>query len=262
MDPDHIAAIDSTTRKLMHAGERPVGVGLFFSLGHSTIVVVLSALVALFGSVAKAHVPQLQSTGGFIGTGISALFLLIIAMANVAILIDLVREGERKNDEDVFPGGVLARFLRPALNLVTRSRHMYPVGILFGLGFDTATEIGLLGIAAASGAGGMPVLYIMLLPLLFVAGMSLVDTTEGVAMLGAYSWAYVQPARKLIYNFNMTLFSVVVSLIIGGIEALMLVGVPFGGALTFSSLSYGVLGVFGCSLAVSAFITHVRSGAH
>ncbi|HZZ65624.1 MAG TPA: hypothetical protein VFE17_09010 [Candidatus Baltobacteraceae bacterium] len=262
VDPDHIAAIDSTTRKLMHEGERPVGVGLFFSLGHSTIVVVLSALVAVFGSVLKAHLPQLQSAGGFIGTSISALFLLIIAIANVAILIDLVREGGRKNEEDVFPGGVLARFLRPALLLVTRSSHMYLVGMLFGLGFDTATEIGLLGISAASGAGGMPVIYIMLLPLLFVAGMSLVDTTEGVAMLGAYSWAYVRPARKLIYNFNMTLFSIVISLVIGGIEALTLLGVSFGGALTFSSLGYGVLGVFGCSLAVSALITRVRSGAN
>ncbi len=264
VDPDHIAAIDSTTRKLMHAGQRPVAVGFFFSLGHSTIVFVLSAIVAAFGVALKGHLPGLQSVGAIVGTSVSALFLLAIAGANVVVLLELVRGkgGTEKEVEFNTGGGLLARLLRPALRLVTQSWHMYPLGILFGLGFDTATEIALLGISAASGAGGMPVTYILLLPALFVAGMSLVDTTEGVAMLGAYGWAYVQPARKLFYNFNMTLLSIVIALFIGGAEALAAIGMRMGasplsamtGWLSFSTLGYGIMGVFGANLAVSAYL--------
>jgi high-affinity nickel-transport protein len=253
VDPDHIAAIDATTRKLMHAGGRPVTVGFFFSLGHSTIVLALSAIVVLFGSAMKTHLAVLQTAGSLVGTIVSALFLFAIAAANLAVLIDVVRARSGKEDEFNAAGGVLARVLRPALNLVTQSWHMYPLGVLFGLGFDTATEIALLGISAASAAGGMPVAYIMLLPWLFVAGMSLVDTSEGVAMLGAYGWAYIKPAGKMMYNVNMTLLSIVVSLVIGGAEALSIAGLPMQW-MSFTTVGYGIMGVFGVNFAASVLV--------
>ncbi|HET6894061.1 MAG TPA: hypothetical protein VFH72_01640 [Candidatus Baltobacteraceae bacterium] len=250
VDPDHIAAIDGTTRKLLHAGRKPIAVGFYFSLGHSTIVFVLSIAVALFGAVMTAHFPALQSTGAAIGTWISALFLIAIAGANVVILLEILR-GKRGGEGAELPGGLLTRILRPALGMVKCSAHMYPVGVLFGLGFDTATEIALLGISAASGAGGMPVAYILLLPLLFAAGMSLIDTTEGVAMLGAYGWAYLQPARKVLYNVNMTLLTVTIALFVGGSEALAAIGTR--PALSFPTLGYGIMAIFGANLALSAF---------
>lgn len=260
VDPDHIAAIDSTTRKLMHDGQRPLCVGFFFSLGHSTIVFALSAAVAAFGLALKGHLPPLQSAGAIVGTSISALFLLGIAAANIVVLFDVLRADHDGEAEFNNAGGLLARILRPALRLVTQSWHMYPLGVLFGLGFDTATEIALLGISAASAAGGMPVAYILLLPWLFVAGMSLVDTTEGVAMLGAYGWAYVRPSRKVLYNVNMTLLSVLISLVIGGAEVLAVIGMRTGAAplsqitnwISFSTLSYGIIGLFAINLAASA----------
>ncbi len=260
VDPDHIAAIDSTTRKLMHEGRRPVCVGFFFSLGHSTIVFALSAIVAAFGFALKGHLPSLQSAGMIVGTTISALFLLGIAAANIVVLFDALHASHDEEGEFASSGGLLARILRPALRLVTQSWHMYPLGILFGLGFDTATEIALLGISAASAAGGMPVAYILLLPSLFVAGMSLVDTTEGVAMLGAYGWAYVRPSRKVLYNVNMTLLSIVISLVIGGAEILAVIGMGTGTAplsqitnwISFSTLGYGIIALFGINLAASA----------
>lgn len=226
VDPDHIAAIDGTTRKLMHAGQRPVSVGLFFSLGHSSIVFALSALVAAFGVMLKQRFPTLESAGALVGTSVSALFLLVIAAANVVVFLDILR-GTVPRDGEVLGGGFLSRILRPATRLVTKSWHMYPLGALFGLGFDTATEVALLGISAASGAGGMPVLYILLLPLLFTAAMSLVDSAEGVAVLGMYGWAYIKPARKTLYNLNMTLISVVIAAVVGGAQALIVLGALF-----------------------------------
>lgn len=250
VDPDHIAAIDGTTRKLLHEGQKAVSVGFYFSLGHSTIVVVLSVLVAIFGTVLKAHFPALQSAGAIVGTWVSALFLLVIAAANIVVLLEILR-GRRNNDGDL-PGGLLTRILRPALGMVRRSWHMYPVGVLFGLGFDTATEVALLGISAASGAGGMPVAYILLLPALFAAGMSLVDTMEGIAMLGAYGWAYLQPARRILYNVNMTLLTVTIALFVGGAEAFAAIGTK--PALTFPTLGYGIMAIFGANVALSAFL--------
>jgi high-affinity nickel-transport protein len=249
VDPDHIAAIDGTTRKLLHEGQKAVSVGFYFSLGHSTIVVVLSVLVAIFGTVLKAHFPALQSAGAIVGTWVSALFLLVIAAANIVVLLEILR-GRRNNDGDL-PGGLLTRILRPALGMVRRSWHMYPVGVLFGLGFDTATEVALLGISAASGAGGMPVAYILLLPALFAAGMSLVDTMEGVAMLGAYGWAYLRPARRVLYNVNMTLLTVTIALFVGGAEALGAIGTH--PSLSFPVLGYGIVTLLAANIALSAF---------
>jgi high-affinity nickel-transport protein len=189
------------------------------------------------------------------------LFLLALAAANVAILVDVLRGSPYKEDEFNAAGGLLARVLRPALRLVTQSWHMYPLGILFGLGFDTATEIALLGISAASAAGGMPIAYIMLLPWLFVAGMSLIDTSEGVAMLAAYGWAYVKPAGKMLYNVNMTLLSIVVSLLIGGAEALALTGMPMNW-ISFGTVGYGIIGVFGLNLGASALVYRFGLGKY
>jgi high-affinity nickel-transport protein len=251
VDPDHIAAIDGTTRKLMRDGQKPVAAGFFFSLGHSTIVLVLSIAVALFGTVIKARFPALQGISSAVGTCVSALFLFAIAGANVVVLLELLR-GDTKAEDAPLPGGILTKILRPALGMVKRSAHMYPVGVLFGLGFDTATEIALLGISAASGAGGMPIAYILLLPLLFAAGMSLIDTAEGIAMLGAYGWAYLQPARKVLYNVNMTLLTVTIALVVGGAEAFA--AVSSRPALSLPVLGYGMIGALAANVALTGFL--------
>jgi nickel/cobalt transporter (NiCoT) family protein len=218
VDVDHIAAIDGTTRKLMHQGKPAESIGFFFSLGHSTIVVVLSLLVAAFGVALKARFPVLESAGAFVGTWVSAVFLLVLAVANAFVLIDLFAHRSDNGDAQI-GGGLFTRFLQPALKLVNTSAQMYPVGVLFGLGFDTATEVALLGISAASGAGGMPIGYILILPWLFTAGMSLVDTAEGYAIGRAYGWANVRPARKLLYNLNMTALTIALTLFVGAAQA-------------------------------------------
>jgi len=228
-DADHISAIDNVTRKLMQEKQRPVGVGLFFSLGHSTIVVVLTALIAL-AAVAVSNFDQLKFIGGLIGTSVSALFLLIIAAINIVILVDVwrtfreVKVGREYNeftlDETLNKRGLMGRFFRPLLKMTDRSWKMYPIGVLFGLGFDTATEVGLLGIAAFSAGHGVPIIAILLFPALFTAGMTLLDTTDSILMLGAYGWAFVKPIRKLYYNLNITLISVIVAVAVGGLEAL------------------------------------------
>ncbi len=228
-DADHISAIDNVTRKLMQEGKRPVGVGLFFSLGHSTIVVALTVLIAA-AAVAVQNFDTLKNIGGLIGTAVSALFLFLIAAINVVILVDIyrtfreVRHGGQYNDmsldESLNKRGLMGRFFRPLLKATDHSWKMYPVGLLFGLGFDTATEVGLLGIAATTAGQGVPVLAILIFPALFTAGMTLMDTTDSILMLGAYGWAFVKPIRKLYYNLNITLISVVVALVVGGLEAL------------------------------------------
>jgi high-affinity nickel-transport protein len=238
VDPDHIAAIDNTTRKLMQDGKRPVAVGFFFSLGHSTVVFLLSAVIALSASFVKTKLPAIQTAGAIVGTSVSGLFLLIIAIVNLVVLFDIiatwrgaVRTGAydaKTLDDYLSQRGFFARLLRPLLKIVGDSWAMYPIGFLFGLGFDTASEVGLLGMAAVTGASGMPIGLILLLPLLFVAGMSLVDTTDGVAMLGAYGWAFLKPMRKLYYNIAITSLSIVVALVIGGAETLQVIQQEFG----------------------------------
>jgi high-affinity nickel-transport protein len=288
VDPDHIAAIDNTTRKLMQDKQRPVGVGFFFSWGHSTVVIVLSALLALSSAYVRDHLPQFRATGSIIGTSVSAAFLIVIGVINLIVLIDIyrqfrqVRKGgeyqEQTLDDYLANRGLLARIFRPALRLVDRSWKMYPVGFLFGLGFDTASEVGLLGIAAAFGArGSLPIVFILLLPLLFTAGMSLIDTTDGVLMLGAYGWAFVKPIRKLYYNLNITLISVLVALVIGGIEALQVIGQQTGGiasvnggtvgngwfwgfvnSLDLQNLGFLIIAVFAVSWLVSTLVYRIR----
>jgi high-affinity nickel-transport protein len=275
VDADHIAAIDNVTRKLMQEGKRPVAVGLFFSLGHSTVVVGLSIAIALATAALQSRFDSFKNLGGLIGTSVSALFLFAIAVANIFILVAIyrtfqnVKRGGKLVEEDLeillASRGFFGRLFRGLFRLIERSWHMYPLGLLFGLGFDTATEVGLLGISAAGAAKGLSIWSILIFPALFTAGMSLVDTTDSILMLGAYGWAFVKPIRKLYYNMTITAVSVVVAVLIGGIEALGLIADRLGleggfwdfiGALTdnFGTIGYLIIGVFVVSWLISAII--------
>jgi nickel/cobalt transporter (NiCoT) family protein len=279
VDADHIAAIDNVTRKLLQIDRSPLGAGLFFSLGHSTVVVALTVGVAFAATVLTTHFDDLRGFGGLIGTSVSALFLFVLAIANLVVLASVirtfraVRRGEPlvETDLDLLLNnrGVLSRLLRPLLRLVSRSWHLYPVGFLFGLGFDTATEVALFGISAAQASHGLSFWSVLVLPTLFTAGMSLVDTTDGILMLGAYRWAFVRPMRKLCYNITITFVSVVVAVLIGGIEVLGLLQDNFGlkgpfwdsiGSLNehFGLLGYIVIGIFIVSWIVSIAIYKLR----
>lgn len=253
VDPDHIAAIDGTIRKLLFERKPARAVGLYFSLGHSTIVVVLSLVVAICGAAVKTQFPQLEQLGTFVGTSASAVFLVVIAAANCYVLLGIVRN---TTDADALPGGALSRVFKPVLDSVKSAPAMYPVGVLFGLGFDTATEVALLGMSAATAAGGMPIADIMILPWLFTAGMSLVDTLQGLAMLGAYGWASVQPSPKVAYNVNMTVLTIAIALFVAVAEGSSALGIHFG--FSESSLGLGIVSVFGVNLAATAAYFKLR----
>ncbi len=278
-DADHIAAIDNITRKLMQEGRRPIAVGFFFSLGHSTIVVGLVLAIALATTALQGGYGAFKDIGGVIGTSVSALFLFTIAAANILVLIQVyralqaVKKGDHLADDDVdrilFQRGLLGRLLRPAFALIERSWHTYPLGLLFGLGFDTATEVGLLGISAAQAAHGLSVGSILIFPALFTAGMSLMDTTDSTVMVGTYGWAFVKPVRKLYYNMTITFTSIVAALAIGGIEALGLIANKLGvegpvwrvaAALSdnFSLVGYVIVAFFVMSWVVSYLLYNVR----
>ncbi len=275
VDADHIAAIDNVTRKLMQEGKRPVAVGFMFSLGHSTIVVLGSAAIAATALALQHHMDAARDIGGFIGTLVSSLFLFAIAIVNIIVLASIyrafvrVRNGAPYVDEDfdmlLASRGFLSRLFRPMFAMIRRSWHMYPLGVLFGLGFDTATEIGLLGISAAEASKGLPIWSILAFPFLFAAGMSLIDTTDNILMLGAYGWAFIKPVRKLYYNMTITFVSVVVALVVGGIEALGLVAgqLHLAGSFwpavlrlnsSFGTLGYLIVGFFALSWIVSIAI--------
>ncbi len=279
IDADHIAAIDNVTRKLMQEGKRPVTVGFFFSLGHSTVVCLASLGIAVAAKALSGSFARFHELGGTIGTLVSASFLLAIAVMNIVILVAVHRTFQRvkagqpfvEDDLDALlaPGGVIARICRPLFRMIRRSWHMYPLGILFGLGFDTATEIGVLGISAAEGSKGLPIWSILVFPALFTAGMSLVDTTDSVLMLGAYGWAFTKPIRKLYYNMTITFVSVAVALVVGGVEALGLLGAKMeltGGFWTvigrlnadFGSIGYLIIGLFILSWIASVVIYRVN----
>ena len=273
VDADHIAAIDNVTRKLMQDGKRPAAVGFFFSLGHSTIVLGASFLIAATAAAMQSRFDAFKETGVLIGTGVSALFLFAIAIANLIVLRQIcaayrrARRGETISETDLdillSRSGFLGRLFRPLFQLVRASWQLYFIGVLFGLGFDTATEIGLLDISAVEAAKGLSIWSIMVFPALFTAGMALVDTSDGVLMLGAYGWAFRNPLRKLHYNVTITFVSAMVALLIGGIEALGLIGDRLGldggfwrfvGALNdnFGSLGYAIIVLFALSWLVSA----------
>ena len=210
VDADHIAAIDNVTRKLMQDGQRPVLVGLYFSLGHSTVVVLASVAIAFTASALESQFRNFREIGGLVGTVISAPFLVAIACANIMTLIAIyrafqrVKGGGRFVEEDLnlllANRGFLSRLFQSIFRLIGKSWHMYPLGFLFGLGFDTATEIGVLTLSALGAAHGLPVCAILIFPALFTAGMTLIDTTDSILLLGAYGWTFVNPIRKLYYT--------------------------------------------------------------
>lgn len=240
-DADHIAAIDNTTRKLMADGQRPLGVGFFFSLGHSTVVFGLALLLSIGVKAIAGPVEDDSSTlhdyTGVIGTSVSGLFLYLIAAINLVILVGIVRVflrmrggdyDEAALEQQLNNRGLLNRFFGRFTRSITTSWHMYPLGLLFGLGFDTATEIALLVLAGTSAVAGVPWYAILCLPVLFAAGMSLLDTIDGTFMNFAYGWAFSKPLRKVYYNLTITGLSVAVALLIGSIELLGLLAEQLG----------------------------------
>jgi len=279
VDADHIAAIDNVTRKLMQENKRPVAVGFMFSLGHSTIVVVGSVAIAATARALQHRMDAVRDIGGLVGTLVSCFFLFGIAIVNLVVLQSIcsafrrVRRGEPyvEEDFDLLLGsrGFLSRLFRPMFNMIRSSWHMYPLGVLFGLGFDTATEIGVLGISAAEASKGISLWSILVFPVLFAAGMCLIDTTDNILMLGAYGWAFIKPIRKLYYNITITFVSVIVALAVGGVEALGLLAAHFHpkgrvwewiGRLNdnFGVLGYFIVGLFVASWIVSIAIYRWR----
>jgi nickel/cobalt transporter (NiCoT) family protein len=230
-DADHISAIDNTTRKLLQEGKKPLGVGFFFSLGHSTVVFLIALALGFATQFVVANVVsangQLKSLGGLIGTGVSGVFLLLIGVLNLIILLDIVRlfrrmragEHDRQSlERELVAGGLLTRLFGRLFKLITHSWQMYLVGFLFGLGFDTASEISFLAISAGAAAQHIPIYALISLPLIFAAGMSLMDTADGAFMSQAYSWAFSNPVRKVFYNLTVTALSVFVALFVGLFE--------------------------------------------
>ncbi len=238
LDADHIAAIDNVVRKLIQRRRPSETTGLFFSLGHSTVVVLAAVVVSAGAAASRGRLEAWREIGGVVGTSVSATFLLVIALVNLAILrgvwtsFQRVRRGGSLDEEGLealLSGrGFLSRLLRPLFDGVDRSSRMYLLGLLFGLGFDTATEIGLLAISATQAAQGLSLTATLVFPALFTAGMALVDTTDSVLMTRAYGWAFVDPVRKLWYNLTITGMSVAVALLVGGVEALGLIADKLG----------------------------------
>lgn len=279
LDADHIAAIDNAVRKLMQEGKAPYSAGFFFSLGHSTVVVIASAAVAASAVAMQNEFHAFRAIGGVIGTIISAVFLALIGLANLFMLKGIwlafrrARRGEKIADTDLEDlaacSGVMTRVFRPMFSVISRSWHMYPIGLLFGLGFDTATEIGLLGISATQARQGTSVWTILVFPALFTAAMSLVDTADSTLMTGAYGWAFIKPIRKLWYNLTITAASAAAAIFIGGIEALGLVFDKLGlqggawgvigslnGRLTY--FGYWVVGIFLLSWIISVVVYRAK----
>jgi high-affinity nickel-transport protein len=263
VDADHIVAIDNTIRKLLHEDQKPFSVGLWFSLGHSTVVVgLIVALIIATRSVVGA-LPVLQSSGAIIGTMVSGVFLWLMALVNVVIVLGIFKiwKGMKKGDLDqdeldnlLENRGFLNRYFRPLFRIVKKPWQIYPIGCLFGLGFDTASEIALLGISVGVGlSSAVPLWTIIILPLTFTCGMVLVDASDGVLMRVAYGWAFLNPLRKIYYNLTVTLISILVAMVIGTLELLSVLATelrlsgPFWtslGNLNFESIGYGIISIF------------------
>jgi high-affinity nickel-transport protein len=249
-DADHIAAIDNTTRKLLHDGKRPLGTGFFFSLGHSTIVFSLTAGLAVAAKTLNSRIPAFQSYGSTIGASVSGTFLLLIGALNLLVLLDVVgvfrrmRRGhydEQDLDRALLNQGFLSRVLLKRVgDRIDASWKMYPLGVLFGLGFDTASEIGLLAVAAGVATHHVPFLAVISLPLVFAAGMSLMDTLDGAFMSHAYGWAFSTPVRKVYYNISVTSLSIAVAWMVGGIELLQVLAARLSLHGTFWRLLAGL----------------------
>jgi high-affinity nickel-transport protein len=247
-DADHISAIDNTTRKLMSDGKRPLGVGFFFSLGHSTVVFALALLLSLGvrtlgGSIRDGH-STLHSATSVLGTSVSGVFLLAIAAVNSVVLVGILRlffqmrsgsYDEPELERQLRSRGLMNRLLGRFAANVRCSWQMYPIGILFGLGFDTASEVALLVLAAGAGAAGLPWYALLCLPVLFTAGMSLLDTIDGTFMNFAYGWAFSRPVRKIYYNITITGLSIAIALFVGGVELAGLLSHELGATGAFAS---------------------------
>jgi high-affinity nickel-transport protein len=262
-DADHIAAVDDTVRFMLQKGKRPLGVGFFFSLGHSTVVLGLSVGIAFAATSVKQELPQLKGVGGIIGSGVSGTFLWIIGILNLLILLDVLKVWQKAKtgthdhahlEQLLQQRGLLRRLFGGRLQtLMNHSWQMYPLGLLFGLGFDTASEVGLLAMTAGASVGNMPVPAVLSLPILFAAGMTVMDTTDGILMSKAYNWAFINPLRKIFYNITTTTLSIAVALLIGTIELFQvfidvfdLHGRVFDlvASLDFSVLGYVIVGMF------------------
>jgi high-affinity nickel-transport protein len=276
-DADHIAAIDNTTRKFLQDGKRSLGTGFFFSLGHSTIVFTLAAGLAIAAKTVNSRIPSFQDYGGYIGASVSGTFLWIIGVINLIVLLDIVRiyrdakRGkldqehleQRLNDRGFMNRFFIGRFAAK----IKSSWQMYPLGVLFGLGFDTATEVGLLALAAGVATHQVPFLAVISLPILFAAGMCLMDTADGAFMSQAYGWAFSNPIRKIYYNITITSLSVSVALLIGTVELLQVFATKFsltGGFwdwlnnLDFGTIGYAVVALFIATWAVSLLVWKLR----
>jgi high-affinity nickel-transport protein len=269
-DADHIAAVDDTVRYMLQKGKRPLGVGFFFSLGHSTVVLALAIGIAFAATAVKAGLPQLKSMGAIIGASVSGTFLWIIGILNLLVLLDILRVWQTAKSGThshahlealLQKRGLLNRLFGGRLQkLMNHSWQMYPLGLLFGLGFDTASEVGLLAMTAGASAGDLPVPAVLCLPVLFAAGMTVMDTTDGVLMSKAYNWAFLNPLRKIFYNITTTGLSVAVALLIGTIELLQVfIGMlnlrgpffDFIAGLNFGVLGYIIVGMFLLAWALS-----------
>lgn len=262
-DADHIAAVDDTVRFMLQKGKKPLGVGFFFSLGHSTVVLALAIGIAFAATAVKTELPFLRNTGAIIGAGVSGTFLWIIGILNLLVLLDILKilhsakSGTHSHahlETLLQQRGLLNRLFGGRLTkLMNHSWQMYPLGLLFGLGFDTASEVGLLAMTAGASAGNLPIPAVLCLPILFAAGMTVMDTTDGVLMSKAYDWAFINPLRKIFYNITTTGLSVAVALLVGSIELLqVLIGmlrlrgqyVDAIAALDFGMLGYLIVGLF------------------
>jgi high-affinity nickel-transport protein len=275
-DADHIAAIDNTTRKLMADKQRPLSVGFWFSLGHSSVVFILCGLLAAGVRALAGEVQDdqsgLQQTTGLIGTTISGVFLMAIAAINMVVLVGIIRVfremragtyDEDALEEQLNKRGFMNRILGGVTRAVRKPWHMYPVGLLFGLGFDTATEVSLLVLAGGAAAFALPWYAILVLPILFAAGMSLLDSIDGSFMNFAYGWAFSKPVRKVYYNITITGLSVAVALIIGAIELISIVSdklsidsgpIAWIGGLDLNHVGYVIVGLFVATWAVALLI--------
>jgi high-affinity nickel-transport protein len=276
-DADHIAAIDNTTRKFLQEGKRSLGVGFFFSLGHSTVVFALAAGLAVAAHTVDSTIPAFQDYGSSIGASVSGTFLWLIGILNLLVLLDILRifrdmrrgsyDRERLEQRLLDRGFMNRFFLGRFARRIRASWQMYPLGLLFGLGFDTATEVGLLALAAGVATHHVPVLAVLSLPFLFAAGMSLMDTADGAFMSQAYGWAFSNPVRKVYYNITVTSLSVTVALLIGTIELLQVAATKlslesgfwaFLTGLDFGKLGYGIVGLFVLTWVVSLAVWKLR----
>ncbi|MDA8227941.1 MAG: HoxN/HupN/NixA family nickel/cobalt transporter [Desulfitobacterium hafniense] len=274
-DADHIAAIDNTVRKMVQQKLEPTGLGFFFSLGHSSVVFIMALITAFSMAWAKDNIPQLQVIGGLIGTVVSGGFLLLIGLFNLYIWFDIYRlfmkmhrgEFDEGNLEQLLLNrGFISRFFGPLYRFISKSWHVYPLGFLFGLGFDTASEVALLAISANAASQAMPFTAILSLPVLFAAGMSLMDTADGIFMTTAYNWALSTPLRKVYYNLSVTGISVIAALFIGLIELAQIVTPKLGlnggiwgwiQNLDFGGIGYILVGLFVLSWGLSYLVWKV-----